>query len=304
MSQLPTPTDPQASEGIRDLARRRPITVLLAVLLGPVFIVYAAVLLTGLPFVVGQLAQIVLMIAAPTLVSAWAGGRPAVRRVFAGLLRWRFGALRWLLVLFALPVISLSLALATGTLGAPGGGWLHEGLSYALFLVGGALTANLWEETVWSSFVQGRLMTRHGLLAGSMLTAVPFGVIHLPLAFQNGLRATTAKDAVTTWAFMIALAPFLRYLLGMLLVDTNGSTLAAGLLHASMNATMAMTVLSGGWHALVALAVLTPAVAAYRIRCGRSAVHGFAPRLALDTTDRPSEPLPVRDVRAIDLQEL
>ena len=39
-------------------------------------------------------------------------------------------------------------------------------LTYLMFLVIGAVTANLWEETVWGGFVQGRLMARHGLLVG------------------------------------------------------------------------------------------------------------------------------------------
>jgi membrane protease YdiL (CAAX protease family) len=286
MTQLETPIASREWHGVRDLARRRPITVLLVTLLVPVYVAYAVVLATGLPFLVGQLVHIVLMIAVPALVSAWAGGRPAVRRVYAGLFRWRIGGY-WLLALFALPMISISIALATGTVGATSGGWAHAGLAYALLLVGGAVTANLWEETVWSSFVQSRLMARHGLLTGSLLTAIPFVVIHLPLAFQNGLGATSAKDAVLTWALMIVMAPFLRYLIGMLLMDTGGSTLAAGVLHASMNASMALTVLAGGWQPLPALAALTLALAAGRARCGRPAtVRRRAPRLAIDRQEQ------------------
>ena len=58
-------------------------------------------------------------------------------------------------------------------------------MTYLFFLAVGAVTGNLWEETVWGGFVQGRLMARHGLLVGSLLTAVPFFLIHLPLAFEN-----------------------------------------------------------------------------------------------------------------------
>jgi uncharacterized protein len=268
--------------GIGDLARRRPIVVLLTALLVPTYLAYAVVLLTGMPFMIGQVAQLAFMIAAPVLVSAWIGGRAAVRSVFAGLLRWRIGASRWVLVLFSLALVSLLVADVTGSLDTPVDGWVNQALLYGLVLGYGALSANLWEETVWSAFVQGRLMARHGLLTGSLLTAVPFAVIHLPLGFHDGLAAATAKDVLITWGFMIALAPFLRYLIGMLLVDTGGSTLAAGLMHASMNAAVAMSVLGGGWQALVALVVVTLAVAAHRYRNGRSAVHGFAATLALD----------------------
>ena len=51
-------------------------------------------------------------------------------------------------------------------------------LTYLLLLAVGALTGNLWEETVWGGFVQGRLMARHGLLTGSLLTALPVFLIH------------------------------------------------------------------------------------------------------------------------------
>jgi membrane protease YdiL (CAAX protease family) len=276
--------------GIGDLARRRPIAVLLTTLLAPTYLAYAVVLLTGLPFMIGQIAQLAFMIAAPVMVSAWIGGRAAVRRVFAGLLRWRIGVARSLLVLTALPLVSLLVAATTGSLDTPADGWAHQALMYGLFLGYGALSANLWEETVWSSFVQGRLMVRHGLLNGSLLTAVPFAAIHLPLGFHDGLEAATTKDVIITWTFMIALAPFLRYLIGTLLVDTGGSTLAAGLLHASMNAAMAMSVLGGGWQALVALIVVTLVVAAHRFRTGRSAVQGFAATLASDQDQQQSSP--------------
>ena len=98
----------------------------------------------------------------------------------------------------------------------------------AIFLALGAVTGNLWEETVWGGFVQTRLMARHGLLVGSLLTAVPFFLIHLPLAFENhGWAGTSWRDAAITWGVLLVAAPFMRYLIGMLLVDTGGSTLAA-----------------------------------------------------------------------------
>jgi membrane protease YdiL (CAAX protease family) len=65
-------------------------------------------------------------------------------------------------------------------------------VTYVPVLVFGALTANLWEESVWAGFVQRRLMERRGLLTGSLLTALPFFLIHLPLAYENdGWKGTT-----------------------------------------------------------------------------------------------------------------
>ena len=59
---------------------------------------------------------------------------------------------------------------------------------------------------------------------------------------------------------LLVAAPFQRYLIGTLLVDTGGSTLAAGLMHASINAAGAMVIVPGGWQMVPALILLTLAV--------------------------------------------
>ena len=101
-------------------------------------------------------------------------------------------------------------------------------------------------------------MARHGLLVGSLLTAVPVFLIHLPLAFEtDGWPGTTWQDALVTWGVLLVAAPFQRYLIGTLLIDTGGSTLAAGLIHASINAAGAMVVVPGGWQIVPALILLT-----------------------------------------------
>jgi len=71
------------------------------------------------------------------------------------------------------------------------------------------------------------------LLVGSLLTAAPFAALHLPLPYVDGQRGVTA--VVSTLALLVA-APFLRVLLGMVYLDTGGSLLAVGLLHAAFNA--------------------------------------------------------------------
>jgi membrane protease YdiL (CAAX protease family) len=132
-------------------------------------------------------------------------------------------------------------------------------------LVFGALLGNVWEETAWAGFVQRRLTNRHGLFAGAMLTAVPFALIHLPFAFEeHGLAGTSARDMAITWGVLIIAAPFMRYLIGMVMAETGGSLLAAGVLHGSFNASAALSMLSGGWQYVPAMMVLTVLVAAYR----------------------------------------
>jgi uncharacterized protein len=135
------------------------------------------------------------------------------------------------------------------------------------------------EETAWGGFVQTRLMNRHGLLVGSMLTAIPFSLIHLPLAFSaHGLYGTPWTDVALTWGVLIAVAPLMRYLVGSVLLSTGGSLVAVGFLHASFNASGQLSVLSGGWwQNIVALAILTVLVGGYRrLRTGRARRLGDA----------------------------
>ena len=94
------------------------------------------------------------------------------------------------------------------------------------------VTGNMAEETSWSGFVQSRLMSRHGS-SRLMLTAIPFSLIHLPLAFSaGGLFGTPWTDVALTWTVLIAAAPPIRLLIGRVLVGTGGSLLAVGFLHA------------------------------------------------------------------------
>jgi uncharacterized protein len=83
----------------------------------------------------------------------------------------------------------------------------------------------------------------------------------------------------STEALILLAAPFLRYLIGTLLVDTAGSTLAAGLMHASFNAAGAMVVIPGGWQSIPALIILILAVSASRAGRGLLMTEGYAPRL-------------------------
>lgn len=249
------------------LTIRHPISILLGAGISLTLAAQAIFLLNGWNVMPAKVLELVLLLGGATLLTALAGGRPEVRRLFAGLTRWRIGLGAILLVVVALPLLTVAVAAATGGLHSVEGGWVQVVLTYLLFLVFGAVTANLWEETVWGGFVQVPLMARHGLLIGSLLTAVPFFVIHLPLAFEaKGWSGTSWSDVLATWGILLVSAPVFRYLIGMVLIDTGGSLLAAGLLHASFNASGALPILSGGWQYVPAMILLTVAVAVLRRR--------------------------------------
>jgi len=272
------------SSPLHGLARRRPIAMFLAIALGLSLPVMIAVLVSGQDLSPGILLSVIFLLGAATLVTALSEGRVGVRRLLAGTIRWRMGLARFVVLVTAMPLLTLLVGALTGTLASPPEGWFGLVGSY-LFrtFIFGLLIINLWEETAWGGFMQSRLMATRGLLIGSLLTAIPFFVIHIPLAFaEHGWKDTTWAQAALNLGLVALVAPFFRYLLGTQLIDSGGSILAIGLLHASFNASGQMNAVPGGWQYIPAMIILAFAVIAYRRSRGRSFTHGFAPVLVAD----------------------
>jgi len=266
MSTTPdTPSMDRHGGRIRAFAVRRPVLAFCVFAVGLSVSLIAALLIADVSVIPGKAAQVVIVPGTALLITAWLSGRAGVKRLLASLLRWRIGIARWLLVLLALPVLTLAIAAATGTLEAAPKGWLNIATTYLLTLLVLLITANLLEEMAWTGFVQTKLMARHGLLRGALLTAVPVFLIHLPLSFEtNGLYRTRWEDALLNWALLLVALPAFRYLAGVLMLETNGSVLAVGVLHASFNASGGMDVTPDGWQYVPAVVLLTVLVAAYR----------------------------------------
>lgn len=253
----PSPPDAGQSES---LARRRPVTAFLLLAFGIGWPVLAIPAIAGLPFEPFLLILVyVALLGSALVITRLADGPGAVRRLLSRLLIWRFGAGRWAVILFGMPVLTVAFAAASGTLESPDGGWVAE-VGWYLFgtLVFGALLLNLWEETAWGGFVQSRLMAHHGLLVGSLITAPLFAAIHIPLQFESGW---TWSDVGIGLAVVFGAAPFYRYLLGMHLLDTGGSLLAIGVQHAAWNAAGNLDAVRGWWQAVAAAILLTVLVA-------------------------------------------
>ena len=255
---------PSAGPVPRDtMARRRPVATFLLLAYGiglPALSVPAVADVPAEPFLLVLL--FVALLGPALLVTRWADGPGAIRRLLSRVLIWRFGFGRWAVILFGMPVLTVALAAASGTLGSPESGWATMVGSYLLStLVVGALIANLWEETAWGGFVQSRLMARHGLLIGSLLTAPLFALIHVPMYLWE---ETTGAELTRNLAILFLMAPVYRYLLGMHLLDTGGSVLAIGVQHAAWNSALGLDAVQGEWQAIAAVVVLTVLVAVGR----------------------------------------
>lgn len=205
------------------------------------------------------------------LVVTWAGGgQPAMLRFLSRFLIWRLGVGRWALIVIALPALTVAVAAASGTLHVEHHGWAYVAGAYLLHtFVTGALAVNLAEEGGWSGLVQTRFSERRGLLAGALCTAPLFVAMHVPLQFTDGWTWGSVAGGVVALA---AIAPFFRYVLGETLEATGGSLLAAGILHASFNATGSLG-FPGGWQFLPALLLLSVGLAVVR-RVRRPTVVG------------------------------
>ena len=263
----PDPPDTGHRPRSRSPARRRPLTVFLVLALGLGWAALTVPALTGAPMEPFLLfVNFVALLGSALLVTRLADGPGAVRRLLGRAFAWRFGAARWAVVLLGMPVLTLTLAAATGSLRSPPAGWAAEAGWY-LFntLVFGALVLNLWEETAWGGFLQSRLTARHGLLIAALLTGLPFAAIHLPLYLAEGWSSETAGNL----ALLFLLVPVYRYLLGIHLLDTGGSVLAIGIQHASWNASGSLGAVEGEWQVLVAVVLLTLLVALERRVRGR-----------------------------------
>ena len=280
----PPPRRGDWAGGFRGWAARRPLTAFLVLVLGFGWPVMSLAPLTdhgvipdgGLPGEVWIFATLVLvMLPAALWVTSVTDGRSGVRALLRRTFRWRIGLTWWAVVLFAIPLTTLALGVATGrSLQTSDLVGVLTGQLVALVIA--LVLANLWEETVWAGFLQTRLEKRHGLVVAAALTAVPFAAIHLPLQFVGDFTATSVASSV---GLLLAVSVVFRLMVGVLLRAAADSVLAVAVLHAVWNTSnnedaLVDQLLSGGQPtaiAVTAVALLTAVVAA-----------AIRPRLARD----------------------
>ena len=138
----------------------------------------------------------------------------------------------WLAVAaVALPITVWSAATVAG--GAPPvtGAFLT---GWVMTLLSSFLIVNLAEETAWTGFAQRRAMARWGTIRGSLVTALLFAGVHLPLAFDRAHNGWDVAEGVT---ILLLTGVSLRLIIGYLDTWTGRSLLTIGLLHASYNST-------------------------------------------------------------------
>src|SRR5215217_972723 len=285
--------------GVRAFVARRPVTAFLIMAFAIAYPVMALValavhrvipggsLLDRLPVPPDEIAGLMLTMFAllpSALFVTWAaGGRPGVISLVKRIFRWRFGIGWWLGVLAGLPVLTVIFTLILGgsleSIDPVGLFWDQLRLLLINFIL-----VNLWEETAWAGVMQTRLERRYNLFVAAVLTALPFGFIHWPLAFLSEI--TIASVVISLVAFIL-FSLFLRPLVGVVLRGSRDSLLAAGLMHSVFNRTnnengIAAALLDGELYRLAILIAVIVLIAALALLAGRRRLRK-AYRLELDT---------------------
>jgi membrane protease YdiL (CAAX protease family) len=206
------------------------------------------------------------------------------------MVRWRVGIGWWLAVLAGLPILTVGIALLLGdTFRTVEPITLIVG-QIGLLAVNFALV-NFWEETAWAGLFQTRLERRHNLFVAALINAVPFALVHWPLAF---LGDVTIGSAAVALAAYLALGVIFRPMLAVFLRGTRDSVLLIAVLHSVFNRTnndngIAAALLEGDGRpvaVLIAAVVLTAA-----------AVLAIRRRLSRDPRARSMSPRPATGAR-------
>ena len=233
--------------GFRTFAAQRPILTQLAFIIVVIWPLMAVPLLAHHRVIGGRGAlealpmgpeetTSILMVAALLSFSLWlvhtADGPGSVHALLRRASHWRFGVPGWLTVVGALPAATVALGVAFGrdleTTGLVR--TIVEGVGVLVLLV---FVVNLWEETIWAGFVQTRLERRHRLAVAAAMTAVPFSLVHVPLAFVD--EPFSVELAIGQFIVLMILTVFFRTLLGVAMRGLDRSVLAVAFLHTSFN---------------------------------------------------------------------
>jgi uncharacterized protein len=162
------------------------------------------------------------------IVLAWREGRGALGRLLRSA-TIRPARRRWYLVL-AIPV-----AWAFGTvaiavvLGQPTAGLFDRVFPAVLIIPLVVLLPALTEELAWRGYVLPRLLEVMSPLRASLLLAVPWTLIHVPLFLPGQFNGTVAL-----WAMPVSIFAY-SIVLTWIFVRTGGSVLMTTLVHAGLN---------------------------------------------------------------------
>lgn len=251
----PVPTQ----DGLRAIVARHPVAAMLVMMFTVSYGLLIPPALAGLPIEPFLLGAVLLGQLLPAvLVTAAAGGRPAVRDLFARVFRWRFPVIWWLVALLLIPAASLLVTTVVFGTGA-----VHALVTDPAVILGylSQLTilplVNLWEETAWTGVAQARLTRSLGPLRAAVVVGPLMGLVHLPLYLGRPLGALLLAVSL-----LMVFTTGLRIVIGWLYGVTGGSVLIAAVTHVTFNATQNNDLLTAAAPGHIVLGLIPWAVVA------------------------------------------
>jgi membrane protease YdiL (CAAX protease family) len=170
-------------------------------------------------------------------VTAWRSGRPGLRRLAQGMVRWRIGWRWWIVatspllaVLLLWPVLmALGLAPAAGDLRR------YNGLPvlnvvWVLLLV--IVVNGLGEETGWRGYLLPRLETRLGPLRATVVVSLVWAGWHIPQFFYLHSLRGFSPLMIPVWGYGLFCG---AVIMTWLFNRTGGSILAVAVFHGTYN---------------------------------------------------------------------
>ena len=231
------------------MARRRPLSVYLALVWIATVVVFAVPFLSNSGLGILDLdlpgtAPFILLLAIWLAVAAFitaglAGGRAGIRDLRRRVFRFRVQPGWFVVAVLLLPLTALLTAVAfTG--GAPLGELLRKPDLLVTVVVGGLfafLLVNWWEEAGWTGFVLDRLQGRIGPIMASVVTTWLQATVHLPLVFVADGVTVGRVPADQIPFYLVALFVFpisVRLVITWLYNRTGRSVPIVGLFHAGL----------------------------------------------------------------------
>ena len=171
---------------------------------------------------------------APSMAALWltarADGRPGVRALLSGVLRWRVGARWYVFALGYMAVLKLTVALLHRAINGSWPRFGHDlpGVILAAIVVSTPFQAG--EEVGWRGYALPRLAARFGVGRASVLLGLVWACWHLPQFFIP--EADTYGQSFFVFVIQVTA---LSVAMAWLWVRTGGSVLLPMLMHAAVN---------------------------------------------------------------------
>ena len=158
-------------------------------------------------------------------------GGAGLRKLFAGMGRWRVNPLWYAVAVLTPPVLALAVLLAFSAFVSPA-------FTPKLFLIGILFgIPGIIEEIGWTGYAYPRMRAKRSALAAALLLGVLWGLWHAPVVDYLGAAAPHGAYWLPFFLAFIAIVTAMRVLIAWVYSNTE-SLLLAQLMHVSMTASL------------------------------------------------------------------